>query len=263
MASKYYHRFAYRWEGRSDRKTEIHKMRDADAFNELSPVLQDLGYEYGRLIINTPIPKPPQLIRVEEGFLRPQDLIVLTTRPPIDDAASDALKQLPRSYTALEEKIMREMRKCFPICARDRIEIAPHLAGHLPPRFQDRANMVFRQKGGAEYRFLRKNGSLKWQEYDQTPRTALFLVHDLEPWPGGPRLLAAFGVGGNETLVWAHLLRKKYWRELNIDDSRFVMMEMTTVKIPDQPDDLSFADDLKLELLLNVPIGKLAPVAGN
>jgi hypothetical protein len=195
--------------------------------------------------------------------MKPTDLLVLCTRPPMHDDVSGALKGIGRSYTTLEDKVFASMGRYFSVCARDHIEIAPHLAEQLPAQYKNRAHMIFRQKGGAEYRQLRESASHRWQEVGLEGRTALFLVHDREPWPGGPRLLAVFGVGGNETLVWAYLLSKKYWKKLDLASTCFVMMEMKTIKIPSRPGDLTFADNLEVEMLLHAPIGGAVEAIGS
>ncbi|MFH1681017.1 MAG: hypothetical protein ABIH26_10275 [Candidatus Eisenbacteria bacterium] len=254
MDTKHYHRFGYRWEEREDRKVDIHALRDADAFNHLTPMLHKQGYEFGKLIFNTPIPKPQHPIPVDDSFLKPSDLLVLTTRPPMDDVYSEARKAMCPSYTTLEEKVFNTFRSFFDICARDQIKIARFMADRLPAKYADRGQIQFRQRQCADYRFVRRDEKGRWKVVQGDRRTALFLVLTGDSWPNGPRLLAVFGIGGNETLVWAYLLQTRLWRDLQIDSPRFVMAEMKTGKIPPRPHDLSFADNLDVRVLLNVPL---------
>ena len=77
------------------------KIRDGAAFSELSAPLAKLGYEYGNILFNSPFdPKKDKKLGPEHfKFIKPNDLIVLTTRPPLDDRKHGDKK--PVSYTHL------------------------------------------------------------------------------------------------------------------------------------------------------------------
>ena len=82
-------------------------------------------------------------------------------------------------------------------------------------------------------------------------RTAAYLVHLPEVWAGGPALLAAFGMGGTETLGWARLLATRYSHLLCTE--AFVMAEIDTGELPPEPHDLSFVDTWTVNMLTEVP----------
>src|SRR5438270_9800584 len=83
----------------------IHQLRDGDAFAELSATLYPRGYQYGGLLLNLPSEKPPEPIPVDVSFLTSSDLVVLTTRPPIDDEEEGDKHYVRRSYTKFEQDI--------------------------------------------------------------------------------------------------------------------------------------------------------------
>ena len=79
------------------------KIRDGAAFSELSAPLAKLGYEYGNILFNSPFdPKKDKKLGPEHfKFISTDDLIVITTRPPLDDEAHGDKKYLARSFTHL------------------------------------------------------------------------------------------------------------------------------------------------------------------
>ncbi len=87
------------------------KIRDGAAFSELSAPLAKLGYEYGNILFNSPFdPKKDKKLGPEHfKFIKPNDLIVLTTRPPLDDEAHGDKKYLARSFTHLEDQVFARM----------------------------------------------------------------------------------------------------------------------------------------------------------
>ena len=103
------------------------KIRDGAAFSELSAPLAKLGYEYGNILFNSPFnPKKDKKLGPEHfKFIKPNDLIVLTTRPPLDDRKHGDKKHLDESYTHLEEQVFAEFRKFLAICARSHVQLAP------------------------------------------------------------------------------------------------------------------------------------------
>ncbi len=258
MDTKHCYRFGYRWGERPDRKVDIHSLRDGEAFNFIASVFYEEGYRRGEIFINTPIPEPENLVPIDDSFLKPSDILLVTTRPPMDDVYSKPRRASCPSYTMLEAKIFVSLRVCFEMCSRDMIKLARFLADRLPPKYADRAQIQFRQNQSADYRFVRSHEKGRWKEFEGDRRTALFLIFLSEPWPNGPQLLAAFGVGGNETLFWARLLATRFRKELEIRSSRFVMAEMKQGRIPRRPNDLRFVDDWEVRMLLSVPIEEAA-----
>src|SRR5260221_2725324 len=101
-----YHRFAYSMALRSGEEPNLAKIRDGAAFSEVAAPLAKLGHEYGQIIYNPPYnPKKPTNGREPFNFIKPDDLIVLTTRPPLDDSQHGDTKLVRASRTHLEKQI--------------------------------------------------------------------------------------------------------------------------------------------------------------
>jgi hypothetical protein len=86
--------------------------------------------------------------------------------------------------------------------------------------------------------------------------TAVYLAYLAHAWPGGPGLLAAFGIGGTETLGWCYLLATRF-REL-VCTVPFVMAEIEAKEPPGRPHTIDFVDGWNVRLLAPSPVTKVA-----
>lgn len=208
--------------------------------------------------MNYPADDPTASLSIDTSFLTSSDLLVVTTRPPLDDEVGGAKKRVLRSHTSLENQVVATLRAYFEVCSRDNVKLSRNLSEMLSEAFANRAHIIYRQNRGAAYKYLRRSEEDAWQEPGNPPRTALYLVHTPPIWPNGPQCLVVFGMGGPETLVWTYLLRIKYWRALQLGSPRFVMGEMTVGDFPPRPHTLSFADNWGVDFLLNIPLKSTA-----
>ena len=187
----------------------VNGLRDADAFVELSPLLLDAG-AYGGLVLNYPAPlrhDPRVIIPVDETFLTPSDLLVLTTRPPLDDDPKSDKKAIRRSFTSLETKVFNALNPYFGQCKRAYVALAHHLRNGFQTAKADRACVYYRVNRDrfAAYRTLRDDEHHRWNKGNgQT--TGAYLIYKKPAWPGGPALLVTFGMNGTMTLLWNHFL---------------------------------------------------------
>jgi len=247
MSRKQFFRFSYHVPRKKGRPSLPHQLRDGDAALELSEVLRAQGYEYGEVILNYPAEDETVSITVDDTFLTSSDLLLLTTRPPLDDEHERPRKAVHRSHTTLELKVFAALRQFFKWCDRSQIILAEQLVPTLPPAAVRKSNILFRQHGGAAYERYTGPGD-EWHKPPPDRRTTVaYLAYAEHAWEGGPALLAAFAVGGTETLVWAHLLRTRFPHL--VCSVPFVMAEITTTKPPARPHDLSFADKWPVEIL--------------
>jgi hypothetical protein len=258
---RFYH-FSYLRQPVSHEGPRIYELRDGDAFAELQPVLFDLGYEYGGLLLNQRPEAGSELL----PRLSRDDLIVLTTRPPItDDGTMANRKFIERTDGDLEKAILNAARPVFEICNRKFIRLTEHAAAGLPPAASDRAEVEFRvyKRGGHEfayyYRLRNAHAPRARSRTSHAPThaktTSTFLLRT-PIGPNGPMLLNAFGMDGVTTLVWCYLLRTKYSRLLGTPG--FTMAEIAAGELPRRPLDLAFADRWRVRLLL-APDGGAAP----
>jgi hypothetical protein len=256
MSPKRIFRIAYHSSQRSDPRFRIHQLRDGDAFAQLSTVLYSRGYEYGGLLLNLPSESREQAPHVDVSFLTSSDLVVLNTRPPIDDKRAYNRHPVRRSYTKLEDLIFDALKpKYLKWCARSQIILPEAIAGQLYSAFREKADIQFHSSHDSSYlRYRAYNGNF-WQKAPaDEKRTAVYLIQIPAMWPGGPGLLAAFGMAGTETLAWNYLLRTRF-REW-VDSYQFVMAEVLLSELPDRPIDLSFADYWKVTPMLCIPFSQ-------
>jgi hypothetical protein len=187
------------------------------------------------------------------GFLRPEDLILLVTRAPMDDLRLGDNKAIRRSDTELEERLFKALHRWFETCGRSQVELTDAAAA-ISPEIAERQCMMFFQNGGASYKNYGPRGCYdKDRKYFENRHrlTPAFLVYEEHAWPGGPGLQAAFGMGGPETLAWCRLLATRFSHLLC--KTPFVMAEMHTKRLPTRPDTIAFADSWEVRLLGGAP----------
>jgi len=235
----------------------IHEIRDGDAFVELSAALSE-KYEYHGLIMNYPAPDA----EVGKSELTATDLLVLTTRPPLDDDSEVHRKAINRSSTKLESSVLDEtLCNYFDCCSRAHVMVNEKFADFMT--FPDRSEIEFHvfqdtEHGGHKSRYKRYRDvhackgteAHRWHDPKEQNLTAAYMI--LTRIKDGPMLLNAFGMGGQTTLIWCYLLRTKFAYLLK--SPRFVIAEIETDPRPLRPATLSFALKWKVTLLLNHPL---------
>ena len=239
-------RFAYLTCSRKDRERYAFQLRDGEAALWIMQALAERGYRFAGPIVNYPSsrenPDP-----CDGSFLREDDLIVLTTRPPMNDADIPDKKGIPRSYTPLEKALFDgPLSRHFLRCARSEVLLTDETAG-ISREIAHRQSMIFRQNGGAMYQSYGSPAGA-WQKFKQPPPlTAAFLVYTEHAWPGGPALMAAFGMGGTETLVWCYQLASRF-QDL-LFTTPFAMVELKSPPAGPRPATITFADAWEVTIL--------------
>jgi len=222
------------------------KTRDGAAFCELTAPLGKLGYEYGHMIYNRPFnpKKDTELGKEHFQFLKPDDLIVLSTRPPLDDARHGDKKQMLESRTHLEQQVFKECRKFLAVCARSHVQLTEEFGAKC-----EKADFVFHQHKSARLKYYKGPEDLKNRGVPKKAdiNIVFFLrTRSIPHYRCG--LLLAFGMGGWETLIWNRVIRTKFPEWLN--RPAFIVAELNTGGIPDRPVTLEFADQSKVRILL-------------
>ncbi len=246
MSERRCYRFAYLMPGHKGREQPPFQLRDGDAALYLIDALGARGFRYGGPIINYPSERRV-VVPFDDGFLGENDLILMTTRPPMNDEDADDKKSIPRSYTQLEENLFTgPLGVYFRWCGRSEV-ILTSTAAEISPEIAKRRSLVFRQNGGAMYQSYSSpiTGKSRRFKGPETP-TAAFLLYAEHAWPGGPALLAAFAMGGTETLVWCYQLATRYPHLLCTKP--FVMAEMRTRTLPERPASMTFADSWEITI---------------
>jgi hypothetical protein len=268
-----YHWLAYYYGLRSGRRLKPHHVRDGAAFAELSVPLARLGLSYGRLVPNGP-PTPEEYsahqaaldadsdgghrliedvaryTQIDESFLKPGDMLVVPTRPPMNDIFhGDKVRSQP-GFTSIEQKIFRACRPYLQVCSRAHIRLSLLAADRLPDAFANRADVTFCQSKEPWYRKLARldGGGRRAKLPGQTAGYVLYLsaLESLR----GAGLLVVFGMGGTQTLVLCHRLRSDLaWL---LDEPGFTMIEMTASENEPACNGLEFAHQWKLETVFHM-----------
>jgi hypothetical protein len=238
-----------------NRPLKIHQRRDLAAAIELLRALLQMGFEMGEPILNFPPLTPPDpdgseppLHPVDLSFVEPQDVLLQTTRPPLNDLLEGPRKRVERGFTDVEAWLFRLWEQYFAHCTRSEIQLLKRLHGLLRGADRDCRGMRFKEASGAPYHRLNDCVGSGWHAPGQREmRTAAFLLHVEEAWEGGPGLIGAFGLDGTSSLIWAYRLGHDLADLLR--EPGFVIAEMVIKKVPERPTDLRWASDLKVEIL--------------
>jgi hypothetical protein len=220
--------------------------------------LASRGFAYGGLLLNQASPDDGGL-----PVLGPDDLVVLTTRPPLNDEEDWDRRPILRTDSPLEREILARVRSHFDVCRRSWIRLSRQTAAHLGTA-ADHAEIHFHVYKQSSYRRFRNpypNPSRRRNPFltvTGTNATAAFLV-SMPLGPQGPRLLNAFGMDGVTTLVWCYLLRTRYAHLL--DGPRVVFAEIDAVALPQRPSTLAFADTWAVRLLLDLSLAQASDEA--
>jgi hypothetical protein len=179
----------------------------------LFPVLSESGFQYGGTILNLPSQLASELYRQNRlhdstAPLESSDLILLATRPPLDDMRKEfelrSKRRLLPSEHALEQEILRSLRSVFSKCDRETIRLADSVRLAENDCLRE---VHFHQSKGGSVRHYSVSG--KRVAADPKNTTLGYLISIRSEKPRVPRILAAFGPGGTETLIFGYLLREE------------------------------------------------------
>ncbi len=254
-------RFAYSLSNPAKVAPTFHSLRDGDAFIELLPQLLSPGIRFGGILMNLQTngkldQSKKYLLGLGEG-----DLLVVTTRPPLDDSGKEARRRLWPCGSYLETKILRALGRYFDFCNRAHTRLAPALARLLPPELNNREEITYYQynrknqpQPNASYRSLKALRGFA-ERPEGLPRTAVFLVRT-QLAQNGPWVLNAFGMSGDVALIWGHLLRTRRPDLLNGTGPLFYMGELTMGegRIPERPFTLAFSENWSLQTVLETTL---------
>ena len=129
---------------------KLFKVRDGVALNELAAALAPLGYQYG-----TTIHFYPNDERALKEFpaLHANDLLVLTTRPPLTDreAFSKPRKIILSSENDLEKLIFNQLFQHISYCTRKHINLTQEAQDRLTADASKWKSLEFYENSGATH----------------------------------------------------------------------------------------------------------------
>jgi hypothetical protein len=268
-----FHRFAYMTEPAREDDLRPHELRDGDAYCSLLPAFIRLGHESGTPLINHPLSgRAPDTSLADMAFLTEDDLLVITSRPPIDDKRSTGGAKVSNpSNTVFEQEVL------FPVltgylkyCSRKQVTLNTRCATPLEDPYQNRKDLNYfikpdQKKGRYEASYQMGAGGGQYEPFKADRTTAAYLIHTppLEM-PGGrkgPRVLVSFGLSGTVGYIFAHHLceqRLEPFQGLLEDILRgpgFAMVEITVTRdVPAFYTTLDFSDDWKYKLITKRPV---------
>jgi hypothetical protein len=252
---------------------QLHYIRDAGAFEELFETFIHAGFTFGETILNLPKDRPrpadsnSQVPPVETAAvddaagatedldLSESDLIVLTTRVPLDDDKEGGHKVIPRGHAFREDIIFSTVRQCFlNWCSRRQITLAwpiqelRHNLGLLEGNFQLNQRTATYQDGE----------NLAFLLFAPRPpvRPAGEVIGPGKKQVPGSKLLVSFAPAGVENWLWARALRRLHKDLLfQILDSEMYWCVIGTwdpkkSPIPARPRTLAFANGVRPDLMV-------------
>jgi len=240
----------------SEKNSMLHGQRDADSLTELMPLIIGRGYEYEGLLLNFASHNGSNS-STSDSFTPPKgSLIVMTTRPPLDDEDEGGHLVIGRSGTKLENDIFNSLRAYLSSCSRRQIILNSSFADKFKSGYEDRVSIQFtghaKKTGHLNYsRYqMTVDNSKKITEWSQKDgiRTAAYFIYT-GSCDGGFDLLVSFGMTGTCSLLWSHLVRTKF--PYFMDSYRICVAEMIIGGIPDAPTSLRFCEDWDVRILLH------------
>ena len=117
-----------------------------------------------------------------------------------------------------------------------------------------KAELVFHQHKSARLKYYKRLNEFRGKSVSKDANISLgfFLRTNAIP-EYGCGLLASFGMGGRETLIWNRIVRTRFpeW----VSRNAFIVAEMNLTTIPANPMTLEFVDQIKTEILLEHRMG--------
>jgi hypothetical protein len=215
-------------------------VRDAVANVNLRVGLIGHGFELGESILKLPpdhvnfdlLPED-ELVHVEIPFAREGDVLAATTRPPLSDGEHMDNKKIEPSNSTIERAILAHYCGYFARCSRAFVTLNEEAASFLPQGMKNRAEMTFYQEDGCRYQYLQALDGTRSRRKPMEEWTAAFLLRVDQLWPGGPGLVAAWGLNAISTLAWSAMLRDGCSSLL--DRRGLTMVELHPTEAPDRP----------------------------
>jgi hypothetical protein len=195
----------------------IHMLRDGATCLHINALIDDM-YKFGDIVLNFPTEEyntqEPPHFPLEK--LKSNDLILITTRPPLDDDALDK-RRIPHSGSNIEKIILNNMRRGFNHCSRHDVILDASVVNTKQDNEKAYRAVSFHINydaaiaGNGDYEHLvdiPKNAGTS----NTTLGYLMYLPHVrlADNSREGPGLLSVFGLNGTATFLFARLLYKNY-----------------------------------------------------
>lgn len=245
--------------GDARRQPHVAFPRDPEASSALAYALHEQrGAGFGRTVLNYPgrwrsydLLPDDRLRQVWLPFLRPEDILICATRPPLSDGDHGDNKKLEPSNTVLERIVFRHYWRYLEIVARSHIALARETAKLLPQGKRNRADVTFYQEKGCRIQHLRAwNSETRSRKSPLGNVTLGFLLSVESLWRGGPSFVGAWSMDALATYGWCAHLRHRRPDLLARPGLTVVELDMSKGPQPSQPDTLDWVLDWGVDELL-------------
>jgi hypothetical protein len=246
----------------------LHMMRDQGAALELLAVLNLAGWRSGGVAFDFDannvkaeyeLDEYPCLVR----DLRPCDILLRTTRPPLDDHRTAPLEH---THTKIEGDIMNSVRDVFTILGRvsgsTQVVIDEEIVPHLPDWFPRAQHCPGRREAiSRELNALLRRAGWKRKEHQDLGRALGLTLIDPHAAVAKRRvrLVLSFGMDGVTGLIWNRVLAtagaKVMCDALRSEQRVLIVGSFRLVAPKPFPMDLSYVDSLE-PLIAAIPIGR-------
>lgn len=234
--------------------SQLHKTRDGLVHLELSPILRKAGFSYAGTILNVPYTvRRDNAAAIRDSEIRTArgDLFVLGTRPPLEDNDKLSRRTVDRSGLPIETRLLAETRKVFSICRRNAVVIQDFIEV-----CDEYRHVRFGEFNGAPVKSATSKGLPAF-----TLGYCVWLpAMNERNW----HLLTIFGMGGTESVVFAHLLRTKFAKEmsgvLKSKCGRLIIVRFLLAKVVPCPLLAVSAEELEAQVVTDVALEEAAPL---
>jgi len=217
------------------RPVGLHEMRDEGAALYLLPPLLSQGFAEVEAHINVPaIGLRGQTGDEARKHITGRDLILVTTRPPMDDHREHSKRNLKRTDTWIEERIFEQVKRYIAYCSRSRVLLTAEEARKLPAEYERRAAIEFRISDEALYKKCGAYGQPMHRFKSELHPTSAGYVIETDPlWEDGPRCLLAWAMSGPLTVAFTYALNRRMRELLRLrGHSRFALVEIAVDEGP-------------------------------
>lgn len=235
-----FYRFSFHTNQREDRIPLMHQVRDGDAFAELAVLYTKKNLNFSGVFFNY---QSREGLKVE---LSENDLVVVTTRPPLNN---DGKKNIPLTNGHIESLLLKRIGSYIRFCSRKKIWLSDLAIGKMGNHFQDKGILEFSCKEEGLYTIIDDETKKK------TISKTMFYYFHLPPDGDIPfQICFSFGVSGILTLCWNHILRTRFSEILSIGKPCFIMAEATIDSLPQMPLTLDFCKNIKIDIVANAEL---------
>jgi hypothetical protein len=199
-----------------------HMLRDCSSGLMIYSKLKDL-YDFGGILLNL----PPEIYEYDLpnntscDYFNSSDLILMTTRPALDDDSINDKRHLHRSHSNFENTLYESnLRIIFTVCSRQNIILSDFVMSHIgtgDPRRIYRGIRYSIYKGAFYTSCADTDNPVDLEKHtnqrDMTVGYLVFLPHINvidHPLTKGPGFLLIFGLNGTTTMLWSNLIVRKY-----------------------------------------------------